>query len=291
MREREPAPPRPEDVGGLAASTFGTQDAATSLPAATPGSAQPPAATASLLSTLVPVTGDPPTPTETSPTPLTPSASETGSPEPSLLPSETPSPGESVSTSPSPSQSQGPAGSPRPTLAPGAGLGADTREPGRLQSTGRSKWPARHGAPSSTSAASSRSRSTSPRAACGAGTSHRCPNSIACSGVQGMIEVGGSRGGLMCAKCHPGFPVRRHLLGRQVVHRLDRGRCDNDLANGDGRRAPCRMRAGHADLSVECAVTGGGSETGVLVRTSTACRWPDFEGAPDRAVRSRRRLR
>jgi hypothetical protein len=283
----EPAPQRPGSLasGGLAASTPGAQQVTATLPVPTPGSAQPPTATASVGSIPVPVTSDLPTPTETT-APIPPSASESGGPsEPNAPPSESVSPGESASPAdtatlpPSLTPSQAPSGTPRPTLPPGAGLGADTLE-SQDDFSQPGSWGTASDATGSIVYVGGELAITVNVATSGLWSWHvpPLPDAHRILRVQGTIEVGGSRAGLMCGDSTPDFLFGviswdgKWYIGSIV------GDATTTLASGDLPEGAMPDASGHADLSVECAVTGGTTDR-VLLRVN-GMQVADFDAAP-----------
>jgi len=269
----EPAPLRPGSgaSGGLATSTSGTQAVATILPAATPGSAQLPTAPASPAPSPVPATGDSITPTEASAIPLPATGSETSPPEPSALPSETVAPSDTASPLPSASL--------RPTLAPGAGLGADTLE-SQDDFSQPGSWGTASDATGSVAYVEDALAITVNTATSGLWSWHvpPLPEPHRVLRVTGTIDVGGSRGGLMCGNGTPDFLFGviswdgRWYVG-SIVNRSTTTLTSGDLPDGAMPDA-----SGHADLSVECAVTGGPSDR-ILVRVN-GIQVADFDGAP-----------
>ncbi len=267
----EPAPLRPGSgaTGGLAASTPSAQAVTASLPTlpvATAGSARPPTATASAaptpgLTTGDPVTGDPATPTETS-APISPSANETTSPEPSVGPSETAAPSDSGSPSPASSPS------PRPTLAASAGLGAGT-----LQSQDDFSQPGSWGTASDSTGSIAYANEalaiTVSGAASGLWSWHvpPLPEPHRVLRVTGTIDVGGTRGGLMCGNGTPDFLFGVISWDGQWSVGSIVSDATTTLASGDLPDGAMPDASGHADVSVECAVTGGTTDR-VLVRVN-----------------------
>jgi hypothetical protein len=270
----EPATLRPGSSasGGLAASTFGTQQVASTLPAATPGSPQPPTATAFVVPTSVPTTGGPITPSEASASPLPPSESESSPPEPSILPSETAAPSDTASPLPS--------ASPRPTLAPGAGLGADTLE-SQDDFSQPGSWGTASDASGSVAYVDDALAITVNTATSGLWSWHvpTLPEAHRVLRVVGTIDVGGSRAGLMCGNGTPDFLFGVISWdGRWYVGSIV-SRSTTTLASGDLPEGAMPDASGHADLSVECAVTGGATDR-VLVRVN-GIQVADFDSAPE----------
>jgi hypothetical protein len=234
-------------------------------------------ATASFASAPVPVTGDPPSAAENSATPLGPNASTNGPLEPSVGPSETASPGPTASPPPSPSPA--PTGSPRPTLAPGTGLGADTLE-SQDDFSQPGSWGTASDATGSVAYVSGGLAITVNTATSGLWSWHvpPLPEKHRVLRVQGTVEVGGSRGGLMCGNGTPDFLFGviswdgKWYIGSIV------GNATTTLASGDLPEGAMPDASGHADLSVECAVTADATDR-VLVRVN-GMQVADFDAAP-----------
>jgi len=180
---------------------------------------------------------------------------------------------------PSDTASPLPSASLRPTLAPGAGLGADTLE-SQDDFSQPGSWGTASDATGSVAYVEDALAITVNTATSGLWSWHvpPLPEPHRVLRVTGTIDVGGSRGGLMCGNGTPDFLFGviswdgRWYVG-SIVNRSTTTLTSGDLPDGAMPDA-----SGHADLSVECAVTGGPSDR-ILVRVN-GIQVADFDGAP-----------
>jgi hypothetical protein len=197
----------------------------------------------------------PPAPTQTEPPPAA-SATDAGTSSPTLGPSESAEP---TSSAPPPSET------PRPTLAPGAGLGADTLESVDDFSQPGS-WGTASEADGSVSYVDGTLAITVEAARTGLWSWHvpPLPAPHRVLQVEGTISVGDSRGGLMCGDATPDFLFGVISQdGRWYVGSIV-SKVTATLASGDIPEEAHVAASARAHLSVECAVSSATSDRVVL---------------------------
>jgi hypothetical protein len=278
----EPAPSRSGSAAtaSVGAPGSGTQAVQPLLPAGTPISTLPPTPTATLPS--APTPAEPPTPSETAATDR-PGSGQASPPGPSLQPRDTTEPLDTTeptdTTKPLDTTAPAPSQSPQPTLGPGAGLGADT-----LQSEDDFSQPGSWGtatdAAGSVAYAGATLAITVDVAGSGLWSWHipPLPKPHRVLRVEGTIDVGSTRGGLMCGNGNSDFLFGVISWdGRWYVGSIV-SKATVTLASGDLPDGAVPDPNGHAHLSIECAVTGGTTDR-VLLRVN-GIEVADFDAAP-----------
>jgi hypothetical protein len=266
----EPAPLRVSSGASLGAgpSASSSHGTGASLPTVTPGPPSHPLPTLALPVSAAASATEPATPSETVGSPSTAGPADTA---PSPLPSGTAEP--AGSPAPTPSQR------PRPTLAPGAGLGADTLE-SQDDFSQAGNWGTATSATGSVAYTGGKLAITVNTATSGLWSWHipPLPDPHRVLRVEGTIDVGGSRGGLMCGNGTPDFLFGviswdgKWYIGSII------SRTTATLDSGDLPDGALPDSNGLAHLSVECAVTGGIADR-ILLRVN-GIQVADFDAAP-----------